>query len=168
MRAWRGCCACAEPVEKKSKLEENGASASTVANGNAWCCSFADAPDSPDLRPLPPSSAAAVVASPAAGRKLPPKSPSTPSFHGLPTSSRLAGLGRLIDPRRILSSGRVFPIDPDAEEERGRCDRPVRRCEGAEAADPAGDDAGAGVEEGGSGSGVGEGAVGRRMRGQGQ
>ncbi|RCV10296.1 hypothetical protein SETIT_2G101200v2 [Setaria italica] len=79
----------------------------------AWCCSFAGAPDSPDLRPLPPSSAAAAVASPAAGRKLPPKSPSAPSFHGSPTSSRLAGLGGLIDPRRILSPGRVSPIDPD-------------------------------------------------------
>ncbi|PUZ68936.1 hypothetical protein GQ55_2G068500 [Panicum hallii var. hallii] len=77
----------------------------------AWCCSFAGAPDSPDLRPLPPSAAAA--ASPAAGRKLPPKSPSAPSFHGSPTSSRLAGLGGLIDPRRILSPGRVSPIDPD-------------------------------------------------------
>ncbi|CAL5066148.1 unnamed protein product [Urochloa decumbens] len=78
----------------------------------AWCCSFAGAPDSPDLRPqLPPSAAAA--ASPAAERKLPPKSPSAPSFHGSPTSSRLAGLGGLIDPRRILSPGRVSPIDPD-------------------------------------------------------
>ncbi|CAN6197438.1 unnamed protein product [Urochloa humidicola] len=78
----------------------------------AWCCSFAGAPDSPDLRPqLPPASAAA--ASPAAGRKLPPKSPSAASFHGSPTSSRLAGLGGLIDPRRILSPGRVSPIDPD-------------------------------------------------------
>ncbi|CAN6165766.1 unnamed protein product [Urochloa humidicola] len=76
----------------------------------AWCCSFAGAPDSPDLRPqLPPASSA----SPAAGRKLPPKSPSAASFHGSPTSSRLAGLGGLIDPRRILSPGRVSPIDPD-------------------------------------------------------
>nr|CAB3456241.1 unnamed protein product [Digitaria exilis] len=74
----------------------------------AWCCSFAGAPDSPDLRPLPSPSPAA-----AAGWKLPPKSPSAPSFHGSPTSSRLAGLGGLIDPRRILSPGRVSPIDPD-------------------------------------------------------
>ena len=79
----------------------------------AWCCSFAGAPDSPDLRPLPPSAAAAAAASPAAGRKLPPKSPSASSFHGSPTSCRLAGLGGLIDPRRILSPGRVSPIDPD-------------------------------------------------------
>jgi len=84
------------------------------ARPRAWCCSFAGAPDSPDLRPLPPSTAAAAAAaSPAAGRKLPPKSPSAPSFHGSPTSSRLAGLGGLIDPRRILSPGRVSPIDPD-------------------------------------------------------
>lgn len=74
----------------------------------AWCCSFAGAPNSPDLRPLP-----SAAASPAAGRKLPPKSPSAPSFYGSPTSSRLAGLGGLIDPRRILSPGRVSPIDPD-------------------------------------------------------
>ncbi|CAL5089699.1 unnamed protein product [Urochloa decumbens] len=81
----------------------------------AWCCSFAGAPDSPDLRPQLPASAAAAAAaaSPAAGRKLPPKSPSAASFHGSPTSSRLAGLGGLIDPRRILSPGRVSPIDPD-------------------------------------------------------
>ncbi|XP_062190306.1 BTB/POZ domain-containing protein At2g13690-like [Phragmites australis] len=81
-----------------------------------WCCSFAGAPQSPDLRPLP---SAAVAASPGGGggggwgRKLPPKSPSVPSFHGSPTSSRLAGLGGLIDPRRILSPGRVSPIDSD-------------------------------------------------------
>ncbi|KAJ1288793.1 hypothetical protein BS78_02G115400 [Paspalum vaginatum] len=76
----------------------------------AWCCAFAGATNSPDLRPLPSASSAA---SPAAGRKLPPKSPSAPSFYGSPTSSRLAGLGGLIDPRRILSPGRVSPIDPD-------------------------------------------------------
>ncbi|XP_062187936.1 BTB/POZ domain-containing protein At2g13690-like [Phragmites australis] len=83
-----------------------------------WCCSFAGAPQSPDLRPLP---SATAVASPGGGggggggwgRKLPPKSPSAPSFHGSPTSSRLAGLGGLIDPRRILSPGRVSPIDLD-------------------------------------------------------
>ncbi|CAN6209823.1 unnamed protein product, partial [Urochloa humidicola] len=79
----------------------------------AWCCSFAGAPDSPDLRPQLPSSAAAA-ASPAAGRKLPSKSPSAASYLGSPTSSRLAGLGGLIDPRRILSPGRVSPIDPDS------------------------------------------------------
>uniref|UniRef100_A0A0D9W173 At3g05675-like ankyrin-like domain-containing protein n=1 Tax=Leersia perrieri TaxID=77586 RepID=A0A0D9W173_9ORYZ len=62
-----------------------------------WCCSFAATPHSPDHRPLP-------AAAPA--RKLPPKSP---SFQSSP-SSRLAGL---IDPRRILSPGRVSPINPD-------------------------------------------------------
>lgn len=75
----------------------------------AWCCSFAGVPDSPDLRPIPSSAASPAVAS----RKLPPKSPSAASFYGSPTSSRLAGLGGLIDPRRILSPGRVSPIDPD-------------------------------------------------------
>jgi hypothetical protein len=49
--------------------------------------------------------------------KLPPKSPSssTPSFYSSLTLSRLAGLGGLLDPHRILSLGRVFPIDPDAD-----------------------------------------------------
>ncbi|PWZ13891.1 BTB/POZ domain-containing protein [Zea mays] len=75
----------------------------------AWCCSFAGVPDSPDLRPIPSSAASPAAAS----RKLPPKSPSAASFYGSPTSSRLAGLGGLIDPRRILSPGRVSPIDPD-------------------------------------------------------
>ncbi|KAG8100166.1 hypothetical protein GUJ93_ZPchr0013g33882 [Zizania palustris] len=87
-----------------------------------WCCSFAGAPQSPDIRPFPSPSGSGVasVASPAGGggrggggRKLPPKSPSLSSFHSSPTSSRLAGLGGLIDPRRILSPGRVSPIDLD-------------------------------------------------------
>lgn len=84
-----------------------------------WCCSFAGAPQSPDLRPLPPAAAAPSpgmggVAGPGGwGRKLPPKSPSAPSFSGSPASSRLSSLGGLIDPRRILSPGRVSPIDPD-------------------------------------------------------
>uniref|UniRef100_A0A0D9WXG0 At3g05675-like ankyrin-like domain-containing protein n=1 Tax=Leersia perrieri TaxID=77586 RepID=A0A0D9WXG0_9ORYZ len=98
-----------------------------------WCCSFGGVPQSPDLRPFPPTSstgvaasaAAAAAASPVGGgggggmgggvgsRKLPPKSPSISSFHSSPTSSRLAGLGGLIDPRRILSPGRVSPIDLD-------------------------------------------------------
>lgn len=84
-----------------------------------WCCSFAGAPQSPDHRPFPAAASGAVAASPAGrpvgggGRKLPPKSPSLPAFQSSPTSSRLAGLGGLIDPRRILSPGRVSPIDPD-------------------------------------------------------
>ncbi|XP_012701422.1 SH3 domain-containing protein C23A1.17-like [Setaria italica] len=97
-----------EPAEKKSKLEENGARAGAVANGNAWCCSFAGAPDSPDLRPLPPSSTAAAVASPAAGRKLPPKSLSTPSFH-----SQAGGPRRAHRPVPHPLTGPRLPIDPD-------------------------------------------------------
>ncbi|KAM3279947.1 hypothetical protein ACQJBY_046993 [Aegilops geniculata] len=84
-----------------------------------WCCSFAGVPPSPDHRTLPhrtlshaaapPTAAAGSVASEGPRKQLPPKSPS--SFHGSP-SSKLAGL---IDyPRRILSPGRVSPIDPDA------------------------------------------------------
>jgi hypothetical protein len=87
-----------------------------------WCCSFAGAPQNPDLRPLPPTAAASSPGvgcgaggggSGGWGRKLPPKSPSAPSFSGSPASSRLSSLGGLIDPRRILSPGRVSPIDPD-------------------------------------------------------
>ena len=50
------------------------------------------------------------------GRKLPLKSPSSvaTSFYSSPTSSRLAKLSGLIDPRCILLPGRVSPIDPDA------------------------------------------------------
>nr|AER41562.1 H-BTB6+-+Bric-a-Brac+Tramtrack+Broad+Complex+BTB+domain+with+H+family [Oryza australiensis] len=88
-----------------------------------WCCSFAGVPQSPD-RPFPSSASSGVrpanaAAAPAGGgcvgvgRKLPPKSPSISSFHSSPSSSRLAGLGGLIDPRRILSPGRVSPIDLD-------------------------------------------------------
>ncbi|KAE8776176.1 BTB/POZ domain-containing protein [Hordeum vulgare] len=85
-----------------------------------WCCSFAGVPPSPDHRTLHhrslPDAATAQPGSVAAEgprkpppQQLPPKSPS--SFHGSP-SSKLAGL---IDyPRRILSPGRVSPIDPDA------------------------------------------------------
>lgn len=80
-----------------------------------WCCSFAGVPQSPDLRPFPPSlapPATAASSSPAPGggagrNKLPPKSPSISSFHSSPTSSRLAGLGGLIDPRRILPRPRL-------------------------------------------------------------
>ncbi|CAD6220411.1 unnamed protein product [Miscanthus lutarioriparius] len=91
-----------------------GGGDATRVRPRAWCCSFGGAPDSPDLRPLPSSAASPAAAGP--GRKLPPKSPSSAaaSFYGSPTSSRLAGLGGLIDPRRILSPGRVSPIDPDA------------------------------------------------------
>uniref|UniRef100_A0ACD5V8I0 Uncharacterized protein n=1 Tax=Avena sativa TaxID=4498 RepID=A0ACD5V8I0_AVESA len=92
-----------------------------TARPRGWCCSFAGVPPSPDHRSLPSAASVPAAASPAAGgggggggRKLPPKSPSSlSSFQGSPASSRLAGLGGLIDPRRILSPGRVSPIDPD-------------------------------------------------------
>uniref|UniRef100_A0A0E0A805 Uncharacterized protein n=1 Tax=Oryza glumipatula TaxID=40148 RepID=A0A0E0A805_9ORYZ len=49
----------------------------------------------------------------AAGTKLPPNSPSISSFHSSPTSSRLAGIGGLIDPHCILSPARISPINLD-------------------------------------------------------
>jgi len=70
-----------------------------AARPRGWCCSFSGMPDSPEHRALPASAA----------QKLPPKSPLAPSFHSSP-SSKLAGL---IDPRRILSPGRVSPIDSE-------------------------------------------------------
>uniref|UniRef100_A0ACD5X9T5 Uncharacterized protein n=1 Tax=Avena sativa TaxID=4498 RepID=A0ACD5X9T5_AVESA len=84
-----------------------------------WCCSFAGVPPSPEHHhhnhrslpsPAAPQVGGFVVGGGAQKQHLPPKSPS--SFHSSP-SSKLAGL---IDyPRRILSPGRVSPIDPDAD-----------------------------------------------------
>lgn len=79
-----------------------------AARPRGWCCSFAGVPESPEHRGLPASTAVGAV------RKLlpsppPPKSPLAPSSHSSP-SSKLAGL---IDPRRILSPGRVSPIDSE-------------------------------------------------------
>ncbi|XP_062214028.1 BTB/POZ domain-containing protein At2g13690-like [Phragmites australis] len=74
-----------------------------AARSRGWCCSFAGVPQSPEHR-APPSAAGGEGV-----QKLPPKSPLAPSFHSSP-SSKLAGL---IDPRRILSPGRVSPIDPE-------------------------------------------------------
>lgn len=87
---------------------------SSAALPRGWCCSFSATPQSPDHhRPLSAASAAGGegVGGGGARGKLPPKSPSVslPSFQSSP-SSRLAGF---IDPRRILSPGRVSPIDPD-------------------------------------------------------
>ncbi|CAN6302848.1 unnamed protein product [Urochloa humidicola] len=73
-----------------------------AARPRGWCCSFSGVPDSPEHRELPWGGGGSA-------QKLlpPPKSPLVPSFHSSP-SSKLAGL---IDPRRILSPGRVSPID---------------------------------------------------------
>lgn len=86
-----------------------------------WCCSFAGVPQSPDHhhhRSIPSAAAAAPAgfvvggAGPRKQQQLPPIPKSPSSFHSSP-SSKLAGL---IDyPRRILSPGRVSPIDPDAD-----------------------------------------------------
>ncbi|RCV40028.1 hypothetical protein SETIT_9G018400v2 [Setaria italica] len=76
-----------------------------AARPRGWCCSFSGVPDSPEHRALPSAAGGGVVP------KLPPppKSPLAPSFQSSP-SSKLAGL---IDPRRILSPGRVSPIDSE-------------------------------------------------------
>ncbi|CAN6280631.1 unnamed protein product [Urochloa humidicola] len=82
-----------------------------AARPRGWCCSFSGVPDSPEHRALP--SSAATGGGGGGAQKLllppPPKSPLAPSFHSSP-SSKLAGL---IDPRRILSPGRVSPIDSE-------------------------------------------------------
>ncbi|WOL18773.1 hypothetical protein Cni_G27570 [Canna indica] len=73
----------------------------------AWCCSFAAAPQSPDHRRR-----SSLHREPHPSK--PPLKPSHPgSFHSSPSPSSKLGLG-IIDPRRILSPGRVSPIDSDA------------------------------------------------------
>ncbi|CAN6286226.1 unnamed protein product [Urochloa humidicola] len=74
-----------------------------AARPRGWCCSFSGVPDSPEHRALPSAAAGGAQKLP------PPKSPLAPSFQSSP-SSKLAGL---IDPRRILSPGRVSPIDSE-------------------------------------------------------
>ncbi|KAL7230322.1 hypothetical protein ACSBR2_008757 [Camellia fascicularis] len=69
----------------------------------SWCCSFAVTPRSPE--------------NPTFSHPKPPPKPETPSksagsFPNSPQNSRLGLVGR-IDPRRILSPGRVSPIDSD-------------------------------------------------------
>ncbi|CAL9194795.1 unnamed protein product [Musa hybrid cultivar] len=71
-----------------------------------WCCSFVAAPDSPDHRR---SSSTHRELRPS---KTPPKLSHPGSFHSSPSPSSKLGLG-IIDPRRILSPGRVSPIDSD-------------------------------------------------------
>ncbi|CAA7405300.1 unnamed protein product [Spirodela intermedia] len=92
----------ADPVSRRShpRRKDQGISRS-------WCCSFGVATQSPDNR-----GAAAVRSS-----QRPPSKPQKPaysgSFHSSPSPSSRVGLG-LIDPRRILSPGRVSPMDSDA------------------------------------------------------
>ncbi|XP_038984246.1 BTB/POZ domain-containing protein At2g13690-like [Phoenix dactylifera] len=75
----------------------------------AWCCPFGAAHRSPDRRSSPHYH----------HHEPPSKPPQKPppfaggSFHGSPSPSNKLGLG-IIDPRRILSPGRVSPIDSDA------------------------------------------------------
>ncbi|PKA57467.1 BTB/POZ domain-containing protein [Apostasia shenzhenica] len=81
----------------------------------SWCCSFSSVPPSPDCRslsrhshkqaPPPALSSAAALAAPKA-------SSGAASLHSSPSPSSKLGLG-MIDPRRILSPGRVSPIDSD-------------------------------------------------------
>ncbi|MQM12874.1 hypothetical protein Taro_045791 [Colocasia esculenta] len=76
-----------------------------------WCCSFGVAPQSPESRGV---SAARRNHHRHQPRAKPPKVAYAASFQSSPSpSSSKMGLG-LIDPRRILSPGRVSPIDSDA------------------------------------------------------
>ncbi|WVZ61215.1 hypothetical protein U9M48_011126 [Paspalum notatum var. saurae] len=82
-----------------------------AARPRGWCCSFAGVPESPDRRALPAPSPSPASASVGAQKPPPPKSPLAPASHSHSSpSSRLAGL---ISPRRILSPGRVSPIDSE-------------------------------------------------------
>lgn len=71
----------------------------------SWCCSFADPPKSPETLSFSHAKQTA--------HKSETLSKSASSFANSPQSSK-SGLGfSRIDPRRILSPGRVSPIDPD-------------------------------------------------------
>ncbi|CAK7355006.1 unnamed protein product [Dovyalis caffra] len=72
----------------------------------SWCCSFAVPPSSPENRPTTKPTFQK--------KKKPHNSVSKPGPHSVPNSpkSGLNFVGR-IDPRRILSPGRVSPIDSD-------------------------------------------------------
>ncbi|KAL0917750.1 hypothetical protein M5K25_012836 [Dendrobium thyrsiflorum] len=95
-------------------LDPGGNRRSTASSGRrssgfrgAWCCSFAAAPQSPDCH----LSARNPYKQPAVATVAAPKVPScTNSLHSSPSPSSKLGLG-IIDPRRILSPGRVSPID---------------------------------------------------------
>ncbi|KAG0486960.1 hypothetical protein HPP92_009055 [Vanilla planifolia] len=77
----------------------------------AWCCSFTAFPPSPDCRP---SSRTLHKQQSSQTAVAPSKPPSVVnSLHSSPSPSSKIGLG-IIDPRRILSPGRVSPIDSDA------------------------------------------------------
>ncbi|OAY62947.1 BTB/POZ domain-containing protein At2g13690 [Ananas comosus] len=77
----------------------------------AWCCSFAAVPGSPDLRSSPRHHYHQRHHHHLS--KLPPQPPPKPSsLYSSPSPTSKLGLG-IIDPRRILSPGRVSPIDSD-------------------------------------------------------
>ena len=68
-----------------------------------WCCAFGIASQSPDNRSFSASRDPCK----------PPKSVNSSSIHRSPSPSSRISLG-LIDPRRILSPGRVSPMNSDA------------------------------------------------------
>ncbi|XP_059624460.1 BTB/POZ domain-containing protein At2g13690 [Cornus florida] len=70
----------------------------------SWCCSFTVPPRSPENP---------ILSHPKTLHKSETPSKSASSFPNSPQSTRLGLVGR-IDPRRILSPGRVSPIDSDA------------------------------------------------------
>ncbi|KAA8531068.1 hypothetical protein F0562_005777 [Nyssa sinensis] len=70
----------------------------------SWCCSFTLPPRSPENT---------VLSRPKPSQKSEMLSKSVNSFPNSPQSTRLSFVGR-IDPRRILSPGRVSPIDSES------------------------------------------------------
>uniref|UniRef100_A0A5B6Z8S7 BTB domain-containing protein n=1 Tax=Davidia involucrata TaxID=16924 RepID=A0A5B6Z8S7_DAVIN len=70
----------------------------------SWCCSFTVPPLSPEI---------SVLSHSKPSQKFERPSKSAISFSNSPQGTRLGFVGR-IDPRRILSPGRVSPIDSDA------------------------------------------------------
>lgn len=84
-----------------------------LSRRRSWCCSFAVPPGSPDARSI--SSRNHIPAKTHQHQRTKPNNvdkPGPKSVPCSPQSSKSALIGR-IDPRRILSPGRVSPIDSD-------------------------------------------------------
>ncbi|KAJ0234812.1 hypothetical protein HA466_0269500 [Hirschfeldia incana] len=81
----------------------------------SWCCSFAVPPASPDVRSIPSRNhhiQAKTQPPPQHHRRTKPENVEKAGPKSVPCSPQSALIGR-IDPRRILSPGRVSPIDSD-------------------------------------------------------
>uniref|UniRef100_A0A803PJ84 At3g05675-like ankyrin-like domain-containing protein n=1 Tax=Cannabis sativa TaxID=3483 RepID=A0A803PJ84_CANSA len=96
-------------MEESSFRRKPSSRRDPLVRGRSWCCSFAVPPSSPD--------SIAVFHSKAVRHSKTELAASKPTSSSVPNSPQSAksGLGLVgrIDPRRILSPGRVSPIDSD-------------------------------------------------------